>query len=79
MKITIPIIIKVEITDYRSTFGDTFYMVDCPNFSPHDHFNYSSMSLPDVITEVANYLSKKLTPERLTYEITKQIKDGGVT
>lgn len=78
MKITIPIEIKVEITDYKSTFGDIFYMVDCPKFAPHDHFNYSSMSLPDAVTEVASYLARKLTPERITYEITKQLKDGDV-
>jgi hypothetical protein len=78
MKITIPI--EIEITKREDPFGYAVFNISCEPFldARYKQSGLSGFSLSWVVENMATQLADALTPTRLTYEITKRLKDGNI-
>lgn len=72
MKITIPIVIKVEIEEVKYT-DSTEIHVSCPDYSVAIERRLRPDALAMCITDLAEMLSRRFTPERITYEIARHL------
>jgi hypothetical protein len=78
MKITIPI--EIEINKVEDTYGDMVYDGNWGDFmdDKYKQLGCRGYGIEWMVTNIANRLADTLTPARLTYEITKQLKDGDI-
>ena len=78
MKITIPI--EIEITKQKTAYGETIFSGNGGNFldAHYKETGFGGYSLHWIVENMATRLADALTPSRLTYEITKRLKDGDI-
>jgi hypothetical protein len=78
MKIIIPI--EIEINKSKDPNGDIIYDGSWGNFmdDTYKQLGCRGYGIEWIVTNIATRLADTLTPARLTYEITKQLKDGDV-